>query len=72
MAKREEVESAIWKALAQFDLDWATDTVMDTLGNVTDFDDPTNCGFDTIEEAQRICDLANAPKEKEEGETSWV
>lgn len=35
-------------------------------------DDPTNCGFDTIEEAQRICDLANAPKEKEEGETSWV
>lgn len=34
--------------------------------------DPTNYGFDTIEEAQRICDLANVPKEKEEGEVSWL
>ena len=42
MAKREEVESAIWKTLAQFDLHWATDTVMDTLDNVTDFDEHTD------------------------------
>lgn len=35
--------------------------------------DPTNYGFDTIEEAQRICDLANAQRDKkEEGETSWA